>query len=75
MGREKSRPISHMKYKIREQFYMAHESGVHEPGTVVDLTDAEAARVAHMIEPAEPVVEAPRRGRPPKTTEADSDDN
>ena len=75
MGREKSRPISHMKYKIRDQFYMAHENGVHEPGTIVDLTDEQAARVAHMIEPAEPVVEAPRRGRPPKTTEADSDDN
>lgn len=75
MGREKSRPILHMKYKIRDYFYMAHDQGVYEPGTIVDLTDDEAARVAHMIEPEEPVVEAPKRGRPPKTVETGEDDN
>jgi hypothetical protein len=45
-----------MKYKVRDQFYVYLDGQVSEPGTVLDLDDAQYGLVAHQVEP----VEAPK---------------
>ena len=42
-----------MQYKVREHFYVHLDGQVHEPGTVLDLTEEQAERYAAQIEPAE----------------------
>lgn len=42
-----------MPYKVREGFYVHHDFKVYEPGTIVELTEAEAADRAHQVEPVE----------------------
>ena len=42
-----------MKYKVREHFFLHMEGQVHEPGTVLDLSDEQADVYAAQIEPAE----------------------
>lgn len=48
-----------MKYKVRSGFFVYLNEQVYEPGTELELTDDQAALVAHQIEPAE----APKRQR------------
>lgn len=48
-----------MQYKVREQFYVYLDGQVSEPGTVLDLDDAQYELVAHQVEP----VEAPKPAR------------
>lgn len=42
-----------MKYKVREHFYVHLDGQVHEPGSVLELTDEQAERHAAQVEPAE----------------------
>lgn len=55
-----------MQYKVREQFYVHLDGKVSEPGTVLELDDAEYELVAHQVEP----VEAPRPARKVKADAA-----
>ena len=56
-----------MKYKVREHLYVHLDGQVHEPGTVLDLTDEQAERHAAQIEPAE----APKPSRKVKADAAE----
>lgn len=42
-----------MKYKVREHFFVYLDGQVHEPGSLLELTDEQAERHAAQIEPAE----------------------
>jgi hypothetical protein len=50
------------KYKVRDQFFVHLNEQVYEPGTVVELTEEEAAKVAHQVEPVAAVKPAKARG-------------
>ena len=50
------------KYKVRDQFFVHLNEKVYEPGTIVDLTDEEASKVAHQVEPVAAVKPAKARG-------------
>ena len=56
-----------MQYKVREQFYVHLDGKVSEPGTVLDLDDAQYELVAHQVEP----VEAPKPARKVKADGAE----
>jgi hypothetical protein len=47
-----------MKYRVRDHFHVHLRQQAHGPGTELDLTDDEAARVAHQIELVELVASA-----------------
>jgi hypothetical protein len=53
-----------MQYKVRDHFYVHLNDQVSEPGTVLELDDAQYGLVAHQVEP----VEAPK---PAKKVKAD----
>lgn len=56
-----------MQYKVRQQFYVYLDGQVFEPGTVLDLNDAQYGLVAHQVEP----VEAPKPARKVKSDGAE----
>ena len=41
------------QFKVRDGFHVHHNYVVHDPGSVIELTEAEAADYAHQVEPVE----------------------
>ena len=56
-----------MKHKVRDHFFVHMDGKVHEPGTVLDLTEEQAERHAAQIE----IVEQPKTSRKVKADGAE----